>query len=251
MPQLRPQLQQLRASLVRSQPAVAGELPTLRRGSRGDAVTALQQRLSAVLRAQTGARLTADGIFGSGTDAAVRTFQSSRGLRADGIVGPLTWAALGTPLPSSPRPPGPPPVAPTDWSAVTVGTGDIVDVRGIRVHRLIADPVQRLVDAAAADGVPLKGWGYRDRQRQIELRRAHCGTSDYALYQMPASQCTPPTAPPGRSRHEQGLAIDFHDDANQSISASSAAFAWLAANAGRFGFRNLPSESWHWSVDGH
>lgn len=25
---------------------------------------------------------------------------------------------------------------------------------------------------------------------------------------------------------------------------------WLHANAGRFGFVNLPSEPWHWSVDG-
>ena len=28
------------------------------------------------------------------------------------------------------------------------------------------------------------------------------------------------------------------------------AFVWLAANAGRFGFSNLPSEPWHWSTTG-
>ena len=28
------------------------------------------------------------------------------------------------------------------------------------------------------------------------------------------------------------------------------AFVWLTANAARFGFFNLPSEPWHWSVNG-
>ena len=33
-------------------------------------------------------------------------------------------------------------------------------------------------------------------------------------------------------------------------SRSSSAFQWLAANASRFGFYNLPSEPWHWSTTG-
>ena len=41
------------------------------------------------------------------------------------------------------------------------------------------------------------------------VRRANCGSSNYAIYQMPASACSPPTARPGTSMHEQGLAIDF------------------------------------------
>ena len=65
-------------------------MPTLRQGSRGSAVTDLQRRL-ATAGFSPGA---ADGIFGSATAAAVRSFQRARGLGADGIVGPQTWGAL-------------------------------------------------------------------------------------------------------------------------------------------------------------
>lgn len=60
--------------------------PTIRKGDKGEAVSALQRALG----------VQADGIFGTGTEAAVRAFQKAHGLTADGIVGPKTWAALGT-----------------------------------------------------------------------------------------------------------------------------------------------------------
>jgi len=82
--------------------------PTLRQGSRGSAVSTLQLQLTS-LRFGPG---PIDGVFGSLTAAAVRAFQSARGLVRDGIVGPQTWAALyaqGAPAPSTPRPPAPSP----------------------------------------------------------------------------------------------------------------------------------------------
>lgn len=63
--------------------------PTLRQGDRGDDVRQLQQEL-----VDSGAWLSIDGVFGAGTASAVRSFQSSHGLTADGVVGPATWAAL-------------------------------------------------------------------------------------------------------------------------------------------------------------
>ncbi len=67
-------------------------LPTLRRGSSGEAVKELQKRLlSAGL--SVGAN-GADGVFGSATLAAVQEFQTAHGLTTDGICGPATWAAL-------------------------------------------------------------------------------------------------------------------------------------------------------------
>jgi peptidoglycan hydrolase-like protein with peptidoglycan-binding domain len=38
--------------------------------------------------------VTVDGVFGPKTEAAVKAFQTSKGLSANGIVGPETWIAL-------------------------------------------------------------------------------------------------------------------------------------------------------------
>jgi peptidoglycan hydrolase-like protein with peptidoglycan-binding domain len=55
-------------------------------GSRGPEVLQIQRRLSE-LRFYSG---PTDGVFGGGTDAAVRAFQQSEQLTADGDVGPDT-----------------------------------------------------------------------------------------------------------------------------------------------------------------
>ena len=128
-----------------------------------------------------------------------------------------------------------------------VGDGDIVSVRGIQVSRSIAGQLAGLLSAADAAGLSLTGGGYRSAAAQIQTRRNN-GCPD--VYRSPASACRPPTARPGQSMHERGLAIDFQCNGALIRSRSSPCFAWLAANAGRFGFRNLPSEPWHWSTTG-
>ena len=131
----------------------------------------------------------------------------------------------------------------------TNGAG-IVTVRGIRVDGSIAGNLDRLLGAAEAAGISLSGGGYRDPSAQIATRRNNCGSSNYAIYQAPASSCSPPTARPGQSMHERGLAIDF-TSGGSTLTRGSAAFGWMKANAGSFGFYNLPSEPWHWSTNGN
>jgi putative peptidoglycan binding protein/D-alanyl-D-alanine carboxypeptidase-like protein len=59
-------------------------------GDRGPEVVALQRKLNTF-----GAAVKEDGIFGTGTRAAVMAFQGSHGLRPDGVAGEKTRAALG------------------------------------------------------------------------------------------------------------------------------------------------------------
>jgi len=64
---------------------VAVTRATVRAGTTGEDVKYLQTKLG----------ITADGVFGRQTQAAVLAYQAASGLVADGIVGPKTWAAIG------------------------------------------------------------------------------------------------------------------------------------------------------------
>lgn len=121
-------------------------------------------------------------------------------------------------------------------------SGEIVNASGFQVHESIATNVTNMISAAAADGVTLTGSGWRSPQRTAELRVIN-GCPD--VYESSPSSCRIPTARPGQSQHERGLAIDF-----RSCWRGSDCFTWLASNAATYGFFNLPSESWHWSTSG-
>ncbi|MDQ2648724.1 MAG: D-alanyl-D-alanine carboxypeptidase family protein [Actinomycetota bacterium] len=119
----------------------------------------------------------------------------------------------------------------------------------LSVASSIAGSVQSLLDeAAGTDASSLCGGGYRSSQAQIDARRRN-GCPD--IYDSPPSSCRTPTARPGQSMHERGLAIDF--TCNGSIIGSRSGPCWnfLSANAGKYGLRNLPSEPWHWSTNGN
>ncbi len=136
-------------------------------------------------------------------------------------------------------------------TTASVPASQLRTVRGIRVHESIFVNLLNLLEAAEEDGIVLGGGGYRSSSSQIALRRFHCGSSNYSVYRKPASQCRPPTARPGYSMHERGLAVDFTHNGRAITSRSSAAYRWLRSNAGRYGFKNLPSEPWHWSTNGN
>jgi LAS superfamily LD-carboxypeptidase LdcB len=134
----------------------------------------------------------------------------------------------------------------------SLGSASCPNGGSITVARSIVGSLQSMLNAAASSGIYLCGGGYRSAEGQIQTRMNNCGTSYYAIYEMPASQCNPPTARPGTSMHEQGLAIDFTCNGGGAISShSSPCFQWLAGNASGYGFYNLPSEPWHWSTSGN
>lgn len=68
---------------------------TLRVGSSGSAVEQLQYWLNVLAQYYSAIpSVTVDGVFGAGTEAAVRAFQRRFGLTVDGVVGQTTWNAI-------------------------------------------------------------------------------------------------------------------------------------------------------------
>lgn len=219
-------------------PNTLGALVVLtQQGQSGANVRSVQELLSGA-----GHSVGVDGEFGGGTATAVRSFQASAGLGQDGVVGPQTWAALFTAAAGGGGGGG-------DCNAVSGGqpiAQTALATNGIRVHTCFLSRTNAMVAAAAADGVTLRAnSAWRSRDEQIALRRQNCGTTDYDIYTKPSGQCSPPTAIPGTSNHETGLAVDF---ANAGV--GGAVNNWLRANAAGYHYANLPSESWHWSWNG-
>ena len=63
---------------------IIDDIGVLRKGARGDGVKIMQEALG----------IGADGIFGPGTERALKEWQSANGLVADGIAGPATFGKL-------------------------------------------------------------------------------------------------------------------------------------------------------------
>lgn len=112
-------------------------------GAVGDLVEALQRTLNS--RAVPSPRLSVDGDFGTGTQTAVKAFQTSKQLAATGIVDQKTWDALGPlmleevpvadpdainseklPIRSADDPWGPPAVTCKAWTIADASTGKIL-----------------------------------------------------------------------------------------------------------------------------
>ncbi|MBU3717579.1 MAG: hypothetical protein FGM45_04645 [Actinobacteria bacterium] len=139
--------------------APAPALPT--RGQRGDAVRTLQ---NALVTAGIPVRGGVDGIFGSGTAAAVSAFQAARGLTASGLVDVRTAIALGiapgaapvaTPSPAPTTVSAPttvPAPTPAPASAVSPSPAPVLPAVGQR-----GEPVAVLQRALIAAGLNVRG----------------------------------------------------------------------------------------------
>lgn len=130
----------------------------------------------------------------------------------------------------------------------------LTSVGGITVAASLAPQLKGLLEAARADGLVLGGSGYRSPETTARLRRVN-GCPD--VHESPSSSCRVPTARPGESMHEQGLAVDFTYQGRTicypqrpTRCQGNAAFDWLTANAGRYGLQVLSTEAWHWSTNG-
>lgn len=196
-----------------------GSGPVLKKGLAGKPVKALQNRLKK-LGFDPG---PVDGLFGDKTLAAVKRFQKAKGLSVDGGVGPKTWDALGIHVKGKPK----------RMADMVVHTpkGPMVRRQGHLIHQSIAKGFDRMVADAKKAGVTLSiNSAYRSYQEQVVLWNRY-------------GQDPNRVARPGTSNHESGKAIDFHN--------TPGAWAWLKANAHRYGLRNYPPEPWHYSPTGN
>ena len=119
-------------------------------GSRGNDVLTMQNYLQAIAKIfPTIPSLTADGIFGTGTAASVRAFQSLFGLSADGVIGRNTWEKIVYVYNSMPV------VVPPTFPGTTLQSGS----RGNEVIimqkylNLIAAQYQEIPSLGNADGI--------------------------------------------------------------------------------------------------
>jgi len=95
--------------------------------------------------------------------------------------------------------------------------------------------------AAAADGVRLY---YSSTYRSYATQKA-----SYDKYKAGGRGKGVVVAPPGRSKHGAGLAVDISDGTG-IIGKNTVQWQWLVKNGARFGWYPISSESWHWEYRG-
>jgi peptidoglycan hydrolase-like protein with peptidoglycan-binding domain len=199
-------------------PKPTGSGPTLKEGHGGKPVKALQQRLNK-LGFNAGA---VDGLFGNQTEAALKRFERKHGLKVDGVADKRVWNELGIKVKGKPQ----------RIADMTVKTpdGPMVRRQGKLISASIAGKFDKMAAAAKKAGVTLQiNNSYRSYQEQVVLWNRY-GRNPARV------------APPGTSNHQSGRAIDFVN--------TPGAYAWLKANAHKYGLHNYPPEPWHYSPTG-
>lgn len=83
----------MRTNAATSVPGICKRMgtPVIGRGNQGECTKVLQKSLN---RWRPSLSLSADGVFGTRTQTAVKAFQKAHGLTADGVVGQATWAKV-------------------------------------------------------------------------------------------------------------------------------------------------------------
>jgi LAS superfamily LD-carboxypeptidase LdcB len=105
-----------------------------------------------------------------------------------------------------------------------------------KVASINSQNIVNMIKAAEESGITLgASTSFRSYEEQQRLYNQNCSSGT----------CNPPTAQPGNSMHERGLATDFNNSGRGGI-----VYEWLSKNASSFGYYNYPPESWHWSTTG-
>ena len=114
---------------------------------------------------------------------------------------------------------------------------------GLVVNASIATQYQSVISQMSDLGYSLYVTdGFRTLSDQLDRRRVNCGPTHYDLWEKPNLECSPPTAIPGESRHEQGLAGDFG-----GFLYHNQQFEDMNDIAPKLGICNYyPVEPWHW-----
>ena len=253
---------------------------TLSSGAKGADVVQLQERLIE-LGYEPG---TADGVYGSETKKAVRTFQKVNGLETDGVAGPKTQAALyaDTAI-QAPDPPEAVNVLENELPMLVnkehrleedfhpanlVKLNEVCDPALAKIKyketwavQEAADSLIRLLEAAKADGVGK--WqisaAYRSYESQSNTLNAKINSylkrnSGWSRKKA-RSAALQTVAEPGASEHQLGLAIDINVP-GASTFLGTRQCEWLHANCWEYGFivrypkgkesiTGFAAEAWH------
>ena len=139
-------------------------------------------------------------------------------------------------------------------------------VRNCKLERDAAYLYSLMLEAADEDGITLRPIDcYRTYQEQDRAYNRACPIKEVPASAAPGATgvkkvriCSgPPVAPPGRSNHGWGRAVDFKDRYH-TLTCYDTEYDWLRANAHRFGWVNPPwaacgldtQEPWHWEFAG-
>lgn len=228
----------------------------LRTGSRGEMVLQMQTRL-AELGYYDG---ELDGQFGTGTKAAVQSFQRQNGLTTDGEAGTKTLTALYADTAIAYEVPVLPQgnndflilvnrknSLPKDYTPSNlVKVKDIVGNRMTYANedalavREAAEALAVMLDAAIADGI--QPWKLRESYRTYEQQKRIFDSNVQSLldsnrYSSRADAIVHTrltVADPGQSEHHTGLAFDLNVEGRTF--GDTAQYAWLARHCWEYGF---------------
>jgi hypothetical protein len=133
----------------------------------------------------------------------------------------------------------------------------LCQVHGKPINVKIADPLLDMIEAAKKEGVNIKVTsGFRPAYLPNLKAKSESGVSISAqsqeeLYNQNCKngKCKPDTAKAGRSKHGNGIAVDFNTGSRgKSFNPlNTKVYVWLVKNSWKYGFvRTVSSEEWHY-----